>query len=419
MRRTKNEMRDYFIKIVNDAGGIVIGEYISSVTPIECVCAFGHTCYPRPGNAVKTGRGICSVCAQNNAPARHRQADSIKLDRSREKFLAVLAGMGAELIGEYRGTNVPVEIRCIRNHISKPQPTAIINKGADCTVCAHGPSKETEKLFRSLIDQLGGRIVGDYIRANHSITVQCANGHETQTSPAVITTKGYIPCINCKRTGNTKISQSRARFINALAELEATLIGEYKGTHIKTSIQCVNGHVNTILPMNLLKSNPQGICITCSGSDTRIAEAKFRECLRNASATLIDPWRGVKYAHHVTCKAGHDCYPYPDNILNAGKPICSRCSGTWDVFYVVSSPTVVKFGITTGDVRQRIFAHRTNGYRKTHRVFSGIPGGGAIHLERQVKAMLASKGFIPVRGREYFDISSLSEILAYVDAHRP
>ena len=347
-----------------------------------------------------------------------RQSDITRKANSKARLIAALDETGAELIGEFIGANIPVEIRCANGHVSKRIPTSITTRGTGCNVCVHSPSKETEDRFRSLIDRLGGRITGTYVRATHPIEMICPIGHATRAVPANITQRGYIPCKDCKRIAATKIAKSRERFIDALAELGATLVGEYGGTGVPVEICCASGHVNTIFPLNLLRTNPQGICVTCTGrNDTRSAEAKFRECLRVAGATLISSWSGVKATHHVICSAGHDSYPYPDNIINVGKPICSRCSGAWDVFYVVSSPTVVKFGITSRDVRPRLFAHRTNGYRTTHRVFDNMQDGGAIHLERQVKKMLASAGFVPVHGREYFDIRALATILAYVDSH--
>lgn len=41
--------------------GKVIGVYINALTPVECLCCMGHTCYPMPNN-IKKGQGMCETC---------------------------------------------------------------------------------------------------------------------------------------------------------------------------------------------------------------------------------------------------------------------------------------------------------------------------------------------------------------------
>lgn len=41
--------------------GKVIGKYINAITPVECLCPLGHTCYPTPNN-IQKGQGMCETC---------------------------------------------------------------------------------------------------------------------------------------------------------------------------------------------------------------------------------------------------------------------------------------------------------------------------------------------------------------------
>ena len=40
--------RQNFYNNIENSGARVIGEYINSSTPVECICQNGHSCNPRP-----------------------------------------------------------------------------------------------------------------------------------------------------------------------------------------------------------------------------------------------------------------------------------------------------------------------------------------------------------------------------------
>jgi len=44
---------------------IVLGDYVNSKTPIECLCKNGHKCYPTP-SSIKQSLNICKICALND-----------------------------------------------------------------------------------------------------------------------------------------------------------------------------------------------------------------------------------------------------------------------------------------------------------------------------------------------------------------
>jgi hypothetical protein len=135
-------------------------------------------------------------------------------------------------------------------------------------------------------------------------------------------------------------------------------------------------------------------------------------------ATLMEtPWRGIHARYRVICAAGHECQPRPNDVQQ-GKGICPACAGSgWDVIYVVTSQTAVKFGITGRGGRPRLARHRGAGYRTVVRLLTGLPDGAASSIERDVKATLRLAGFEPIRGREYFDVDALAVILDVVDSY--
>ncbi|HMH94739.1 MAG TPA: hypothetical protein VK586_27100 [Streptosporangiaceae bacterium] len=132
---------------------------------------------------------------------------------------------------------------------------------------------------------------------------------------------------------------------------------------------------------------------------------------------LYEKWLGALTPHKARCPAGHECYPRPASVLRGGGA-CRFCAaaGEWDAFYVVTGNGVVKFGITTGDPRPRLHVHEVNGYGDVVRLATDLPATVALDMENAVKAALADAREMPVRGREYFDISCLALILDVADS---
>jgi hypothetical protein len=86
------------------------------------------------------------------------------------------------------------------------------------------------------------------------------------------------------------------------------------------------------------------------------------------------------------------------------------------VFYVVINDAagVVKFGITSGDPRPRLYDHRVVGYERTLFLASGV---NAKSIEDDVKAALAERGYKPVQRVEYFSLDALPAIMETVGWH--
>ncbi|TXS63825.1 hypothetical protein [Streptomyces sp. sk2.1] len=78
---------------------------------------------------------------------------------------------------------------------------------------------------------------------------------------------------------------------------------------------------------------------------------------------------------------------------------------------------MVKFGITSGDPRPRLRAHRRNGLDQVLRLFTGLPDGVARALENNIIAALRDAREEPIQGREYFSSRALPLILDLIDHH--
>ncbi|MGJ3558899.1 hypothetical protein ACR6C2_07935 [Streptomyces sp. INA 01156] len=68
---------------------------------------------------------------------------------------------------------------------------------------------------------------------------------------------------------------AKAEFLARLAELDATLLEpEWLGARKPHRVRCAQGHECTPRPTDTRRGI--GICRTCAGQDTRVAEAAFR-----------------------------------------------------------------------------------------------------------------------------------------------
>lgn len=192
------------------------------------------------------------------------------------------------------------------------------------------------------------------------------------------------------------------------------LEGSWLGARQPHRVRCAAGHECAPRPNNV--SNGQGMCRVCSDRDPAAAEAAFRATLAAQGATLLEgSWLGKDTPHRIRCAAGHECAPCPGS-LRKGNGCCRVCAGrTWDVFYVVTGPDGLKFGVTSGDPRPRLTDHRSDGYDDVVRLHTGLAGATALDLENELKQLLKSLGVPPVRGREYFPASVLRIVLAVVD----
>lgn len=204
-------------------------------------------------------------------------------------------------------------------------------------------------------------------------------------------------------------------FCARVAELGGVVLEpSWLGTDRPHRVRCAAGHTATPRPSDVKQGT--GICRVCAGNDPATAEAAFRARVAELGGVVLEPsWLGVESPHRVRCPYGHEADPRPHDVM-AGSGMCRRCAyRVWDRFYVVVNRVAarVKFGITSGDPRLRLAVHRRSGYAEVPR---DVAVRDALELERSCRKALSLAGVSPVRGREYFDLSSaLPVVLDVVD----
>lgn len=207
------------------------------------------------------------------------------------------------------------------------------------------------------------------------------------------------------------------RFRAAVAAQGGTVLeGAWKGAHTAHSVRCANGHDCTPKPVHVNQGG--GICRVCVGQSSEAAWDAFQATVGYLGGTVLEgAWKGAQTPHRVRCANGHEATVRPDNV-RTGQGLCTRCVGKiWDAFYVVhdAATATVKFGITSGDPKARLYDHRRNGFTTELRVFTGLAEGEAKRLEDELKLQMRCAGVRPVRGTEYFPDAVLMTLLPFVD----
>lgn len=247
---------------------------------------------------------------------------------------------------------------------------------------------------------------------NQPHKLQCEFGHTVYPRPNDVQQGQGI----CRVCAGRDPQSAATRFRQRLIELNATpLWTVWLGANEPHKILCEFNHLCTPSPNNVMRG--QGICKICARQDPIFAEQNFMNLLEELGATPVwDKWIGANKPHKVICRNDHECWVYYSNIYN-GRGVCHFCAGMdWDVIYVVMSDKLkrVKFGITSGDPRPRLSAHRSTGYNRTLYIATNID---ARPVETDIKISLAIAGFNPIHGWEYFDINALATIMSTLESY--
>jgi hypothetical protein len=273
-----------------------------------------------------------------------------------------------------------------------------------------------EQNFHKRLAELGATLLEPkWLGSRNPHHVRCVNGHDCYPRPT--NTIRSDVCVLCANYGSF---QAEANFRIRLSELGATLLEpKWLGNRIKHHVRCVDNHDCYPRPNQVQQG--KGICKACAGNDSANAYAYFQMRLMQLGATLIESeWMGSVTPHHVRCASDHDCYPRP-NQITSGKGICHKCAHMlWNTFYVVVGRVAgnIKFGITSDRPESRLRDHAREGYTYVVRLMINLPDGMAKAMEDACITELRERGFTPIRGREYFDVSALPHVLSVADSYR-
>lgn len=334
-----------------------------------------------------------------------------------EQFKARVDELGGEVLEpHWLGSAVGHRIRCKYGHEASPRPNAVQRGQGICRPCSGSDPKTAWEQFRAGVEERGGEVVEPrWLGKDKRHRVICANGHPSRPRPGYVQRGGGI-CSVC--SGNDPAT-AWVNFKARVADLGGKVIEpKWLGKATPHRVICANGHLFTPTPNNIRAGT--GRCLRCIGADPATCWAWFKARVEELGGTVLEPkWLGDGVHHRVICREGHDGTTIPSGVKQ-GQGICRRCRGmVWDVFYIVQDEDAghVKFGISSGDPRPRLRTHASNGFKTVKLLEEGLPGNFAHDLETFIRLALADEGMKPVRGREYFEISATTLILAIAKEH--
>ena len=177
--------------------------------------------------------------------------------------------------------------------------------------------------FRKRIAELGGTVLEpEYLGSGRGHRCRCAQGHECRPHPSHVQ-QGKGICPVC--AGNDTAT-ARDAFYKRIAELGGTVLEpQWRGNSRSYLCLCPNGHECRPWPSHVKEGI--GMCRTCAGQDSAIAEENFRRRVAELGGVVLEPkWLGNGKPHRCRCIQGHKCRPRPGHVQQ-GRGICLTCAG--------------------------------------------------------------------------------------------
>ena len=130
----------------------------------------------------------------------------------------------------------------------------------------------------------------------------------------------------CKTCGGNDSDVAETAFRRRLIEMGAELLEPaYLGAQAKHKIRCINNHICHQKPMRLQQG--VGVCWECSGVRFGAGEEAFRRRVEELGGTpLYEIWAGSDKPHKALCANNHTCHSIPANV-GQGQGICRTCAG--------------------------------------------------------------------------------------------
>jgi len=247
---------EIFSKNIEKLGGKVTGKYKTSSNPVDCICKNGHKCTPIPSN-IRRGNGMCRICV------------GLDPEIAGINFAKLIEELGGVVIGKYINAKTNVPCRCKNGHECNPNPGDIQQGQGMCKICAGHDAETAMQNFIRRIEELEGKVIGEYVNAKCPVECRCKNGHKCYPIPSNIQT-GYGLCSSCKNKTEAKL----------LAFLENII----KPNDIITQFKpewCKNEETACFLPFDLLLSQYK-IIIELDGrqhfEDVKYWHSSYEDC---------------------------------------------------------------------------------------------------------------------------------------------
>src|SRR6185437_11821175 len=115
-------------------------------------------------------------------------------------FYKRIEELEGKVIGEYIGNDININCICKNGHKCSPTPHNIQRGNGMCITCAGKDFKVAKANFYKRIEELEGKVVGEYTGSSSKVECVCKNGHICNPYPNNIQ-QGQGMCQKCKQSG--------------------------------------------------------------------------------------------------------------------------------------------------------------------------------------------------------------------------
>lgn len=360
---SQEEVEALFLK----QGLKVLEPYVNSRTRIKSKClGCGKIVHPFY-RQIWSGQSGCRDCSSN------------KFRLTKEEVSLTLLKVGLNLVGVYKNSKEPVDVRCIKCGTALRVALSSIRNTEEfhCTGCNPKRSFLRKKTFtESEIKELNKtfmeyhfELLGNYRSVNRPVLVKHLTcGTESERSLKSIKT-GAGFCKGCTR--NRVLTEVEALEVLDAAGFEP--IGKFVNVDTPWKSKCKKCGRILSPTIHTLKGKGSG-CAYCNG--VRVDPDDAVKFMTSAGYTPLEPYKNNKAkwkSRHEVC--GKIVYPMY-NSIQSGQGGCSNCADGYSYFepsyfYVMENETFasLKIGISNSESRDdRVIVHTKHGWKLIKRI---------------------------------------------------
>ena len=168
--KCSTQAKEQFLKLLTKEDYELLSEYKKALIKVKIRCNEGHE-YKVTPNSFKSGKR-CPICS-GKCPI-----------QAKEQFLKLLVKEGYELLSEYKGIKIKVEMRCDKGHEYSVRPNDFKNGHSRCPVCSGQCPIQAKEQFIELLTQERYKLLSEYKGVMKKVKIKCPEGHEYKVIPS-------------------------------------------------------------------------------------------------------------------------------------------------------------------------------------------------------------------------------------------
>lgn len=197
-------------------------------------------------------------------------------------FEAKIKQLGGIVIGQFINRYTTVLCKCKNGHLCNAMPRSITEGYNMCIICSGKSLTQAMLTFYSNVEQLGGKIIGEYKTNDTPVDCICKNGHECNPRPVSLVS-GHGMCRVCVNSDN---ETARKNFYIRIKELGGIVLGEYTLQNNRVKCICPKGHECMVEPARVQQG--RGMCNRCCRSHGEILTHRILQKMDRLTDLIIE-----------------------------------------------------------------------------------------------------------------------------------